>query len=99
MQSIAQVAQAIAAGMYDVAVAGGTESMSMVPMGGNKVSANPELMEQHPEVYTSMGATAENVAAALRGPPRRPGRVRLREPAAGGRGAQERHASRTRSSP
>jgi len=62
VQSIAQVAQSIAAGMYDVAVAGGTESMSMVPMGGNKVSANPELMEQHPEIYTSMGATAENVA-------------------------------------
>jgi acetyl-CoA acyltransferase len=62
VQSIAQVAQSIAAGMYDVAVAGGTESMSMVPMGGNKVSANPELMEKQPEIYTSMGATAENVA-------------------------------------
>jgi len=62
VQSIAQVAQSIAAGMYDVAVAGGTESMSMVPMGGNKVSANPDLMEKHPEIYTSMGATAENVA-------------------------------------
>jgi len=62
VQSIAQVAHSIAAGMYDVAVAGGTESMSMVPMGGNKVSANPELMERYPEVYTSMGATAENVA-------------------------------------
>jgi acetyl-CoA acyltransferase len=62
VQSIAQVAQSIAAGMYEVAVAGGTESMSMVPMGGNKVSANPDLMEKHPEVYTSMGATAENVA-------------------------------------
>ena len=34
----------------------------MVPMGGNKVSANPELMEEHPEIYTTMGATAENVA-------------------------------------
>jgi acetyl-CoA acyltransferase len=62
VQSIAQVAQSIAAGMYEVAVAGGTESMSMVPMGGNKVSANPDLMEKHPEIYTSMGATAENVA-------------------------------------
>jgi acetyl-CoA acyltransferase len=62
VQSIAQAAQSIVAGMYDVAVAGGTESMSMVPMGGNKVSANPELMENYPEVYISMGATAENVA-------------------------------------
>lgn len=63
LQSIAQVAQAIMAGQYDVAIAGGTESMSMVPMGGNKVSANPELMDKYPEVYTSMGATAEKVAA------------------------------------
>jgi acetyl-CoA acyltransferase len=62
VQSIAQVAQSISAGMYDVAVAGGTESMSMVPMGGNKLSANPELMDRRPEIYTSMGATAENVA-------------------------------------
>ncbi len=61
-QSIAQAAQAIQAGMIQVAVAGGTESMTMVPMGGNKVSANPEIMEKHPEVYTSMGATAENIA-------------------------------------
>jgi acetyl-CoA acyltransferase len=66
VQSIAQVAQAITAGQYEVAVAGGVESMTMIPMGGNKVSANPELMEQHPEVYTSMGATAENVAARFK---------------------------------
>jgi len=63
VQSIAQAAQSMLAGMYEVAIAGGTESMSMVPMGGNKVSANPELMEKLPEVYTSMGATAENVAS------------------------------------
>jgi acetyl-CoA acyltransferase len=63
VQSIAQVAQAIVAGQYQVAVAGGVETMSMIPMGGNKVSASPELMDHHPEVYTSMGATAENVAA------------------------------------
>jgi acetyl-CoA acyltransferase len=62
-QSIAQAAQAIQAGMLQVAVAGGTESMTLVPMGGNKVSANPEIMEKHPEVYTSMGATAENIAS------------------------------------
>ena len=62
-QSIAQVAQAIQAGMIQVGIGGGTESMTMIPMGGNKVSANPELMEKHPEVYTSMGATAENIAS------------------------------------
>ena len=63
VQSIAQVAQSIRGGQYEIAVAGGTETMTMVPMGGNKVSANPELMERYPEVYTSMGATAEKVAA------------------------------------
>ena len=63
VQSIALVAQAIQAGQYEVGVAGGTESMTMIPMGGHKVSANPEIMETHPELYTSMGATAENVAA------------------------------------
>lgn len=63
VQSIAMVAQAIQAGQYDVGIAGGTETMTMVPMGGNKVSANPELMERYPEVYATMGATAEKVAA------------------------------------
>ncbi len=63
VQSIATVAQSILAGQYEVAVAGGTESMTLIPMGGNKVSANPDAMEKHPEIYTSMGATAENVAA------------------------------------
>ena len=62
VQSIAMAAQAILAGQYDVAIAGGTESMTMIPMGGNKVSANPELMAEHPEIYATMGATAENVA-------------------------------------
>jgi acetyl-CoA acyltransferase len=61
-QSIAQVAQAIQAGMIQVGIGGGTESMTMIPMGGNKVSANPDLMQKNPEVYTSMGATAENIA-------------------------------------
>ncbi|MDX2014393.1 MAG: thiolase family protein [Myxococcaceae bacterium] len=63
VQSIAQVAAGIQAGHYEVGVAGGTETMTLVPMGGNKVSANPDLMEKYPEVYTTMGATAEKVAA------------------------------------
>jgi len=61
-QSVANLADAIHAGRIQVGIGGGLESMTMIPMGGNKVSANPEVMEQHPEVYTSMGATAENVA-------------------------------------
>lgn len=63
VQTIAQVAERIMVGAMDIAIAGGTESMTMVPMGGNKVSANPIVMEKFPEVYTPMGTTAENVAA------------------------------------
>ena len=62
VQSIALAAQAIQAGSIHCAVAGGTESMTMIPMGGNKFSANPDLMGRYPEIYTSMGATAEIVA-------------------------------------
>ena len=46
----------------DVIVAGGVESMSMVPMGGNKTVPNLKLIERYPEGYTAMGVTAENVA-------------------------------------
>ena len=62
LQTIALAAQQIMAGMGDVIVAGGTESMSMVPMSGNVYAPNPELAEVHPEVYMGMGLTAENVA-------------------------------------
>ena len=49
-------------GQGDVAIAGGTESMSLVPMGGNKVSPNPWLMDNYPDSYLGMGLTAENLA-------------------------------------
>ena len=62
LQSIALAAQRIMAGQGDVAVAGGTESMSLVPMGGNKVAPNPWLMDNYPESYISMGLTAENLS-------------------------------------
>ncbi len=62
LQTISQVAERIMIGAIDVAIAGGTESMTMVPMGGNKPSANPTMMEEHPEIYIPMGTTAENVA-------------------------------------
>ena len=62
LQSIALAAQRIMAGQGDVAMAGGTESMSMVPMGGNKVAPNPWLMDHYPDAYISMGLTAENLA-------------------------------------
>ena len=63
LQAIALAAGAIALGTHDVVVAGGVESMSMVPMTGNKLSASPETMERFPSAYTPMGITAENVAA------------------------------------
>jgi acetyl-CoA acyltransferase len=60
-QTIAYAAERIMAGMAEQIIAGGTESMSMV-RGNNKFRPNPDLVEQHPEVYLSMGLTAENVA-------------------------------------
>jgi acetyl-CoA acyltransferase len=62
LQSIALAAERIAAGHAEVIVAGGTESMSLVPMGGNKISPNPWLVDQYPDVYLNMGLTAENLA-------------------------------------
>ncbi|HTZ58141.1 MAG TPA: acetyl-CoA C-acyltransferase [Acidobacteriaceae bacterium] len=62
LQSIAMAAERIRGGSAEVIVAGGTESMSMVPMGGNKVSANPWLIDHYADSYLSMGLTAERVA-------------------------------------
>ncbi len=62
LESIAMAAERIRGGSAEVIVAGGTESMSMVPMGGNKISPNPWLVENHPGSYLSMGLTAERVA-------------------------------------
>lgn len=61
-QSIAWAADVIKAGSADIIIAGGVESMSMVPMGGNKLTADPELMELMPNAYAAMGTTAEVVA-------------------------------------
>ncbi len=62
LQAIALAAGSIAAGYNQIVVAGGVESMSMVPMTGNKLSASPEAMRRAASVYTPMGITAENVA-------------------------------------
>jgi len=63
LQSIAMAAERIMAGFDDIIIAGGTESMTMVPMGGNKPSFNPGILETRPEVFLPMGLTAEKVAA------------------------------------
>jgi acetyl-CoA acyltransferase len=62
LQSIAHGAFAIMAGQAQVVIAGGTESMSMVPMTGLKFSPMPYLAEQYPAAFTNMGLTAENVS-------------------------------------
>lgn len=62
LQTIALAAERIRGGGADVIVAGGAESMSYLPMGGNKIAVNPWLMENHPAAYMSMGLTAERVA-------------------------------------
>ena len=62
LQSIAMAAASVKAGFDDVVVAGGMESMTMVPMTGNKPSMSPEAMAEYPTTYTPMGITAENVA-------------------------------------
>jgi acetyl-CoA acyltransferase len=66
LQSIALAAGGIALGSFDIAVAGGVESMSMVPMTGNKLSASPEVMAKYPTAYTPMGITAENIAGRFK---------------------------------
>src|SRR4030066_2353484 len=63
MQSIAHAAFGVMAGQIDCAIAGGTESMTMVPMTGLKLSPNPYLAAEWPGAYLGMGLTAENVSA------------------------------------
>jgi acetyl-CoA acyltransferase len=62
LQAIVSGVEQIMCGFADVVIAGGTESMSLVPMGGNKVSPNPTLVEEYPDVYLSTGLVAENHA-------------------------------------
>lgn len=62
LQTIAMAAERIMAGGAEILIAGGVESMSQVPMGGVSFQPNPTLAEYRPEVYISMGLTAENVA-------------------------------------
>jgi len=62
LQAIAMAAERIMSGSADVILAGGTESMSMIPMGGHKISPNPWLVDHYPDAYLSMGLTAERLA-------------------------------------
>ena len=62
LQAIALAAERIRGGSAQVIVAGGTESMSLVPMGGNKISPNPWLVDHYPDAYINMGLGTENIA-------------------------------------
>jgi acetyl-CoA acyltransferase len=62
LQAIALAAERIRGGSAEIIVAGGTESMSLVPMGGNKVSPNPWLADHYPDTYINMGLGTENIA-------------------------------------
>jgi acetyl-CoA acyltransferase len=66
LQAIALASERILAGFAEVVIAGGTETMSMIPMGGYHFSPNPYLMEHYPDSYLSMGLTAENLAVKHR---------------------------------
>src|ERR1041385_5337654 len=62
LQAIAMAAERIMSGGADIIVAGGAESMSMIPMGGHKISPNPWLIDHYPDAYLTMGLTAERLA-------------------------------------
>lgn len=62
LQTIALAADRIKAGGADIIVAGGLETMSMIPMGGNVVRPNPKIVDNYPDYYLNMGLTAENLA-------------------------------------
>jgi acetyl-CoA acyltransferase len=66
LQAVADIAKSIALGQIEAGIGGGVESMSLVPMGGHKPSANPYLMEHAPGSYMPMGLTAEEVAAKFK---------------------------------
>ena len=62
LQAISLAAERIMAGGAEIIIAGGTESMTMIPMGGHKISPNPWLVDNYPDAYLSMGLTAERLA-------------------------------------
>jgi len=66
LQTIAIAHQAIVTGQAEVIVAGGAESMSLIPMGGHYLAPNPEILANNPGVYSTMGLTAENLAQQYR---------------------------------
>ncbi len=79
LQAIAQAAERIASGQATAILAGGTESMSLVPMGGHKVAPNPTLVERYPDVYLTTGPRRREPRARAEHLTRRAGRLRASE--------------------
>ena len=90
LQAIAFAAERVMCGFASAVVAGGTESMSLVPMGGHKLAPNPSLVDDYPDVYLSTGLVAENHAQRGRHLARGSGRVRAAQPSARDRGDRRR---------
>ena len=99
LQAIAYGAERIMTGAAHAIVAGGTESMSMVPMGGNKIAPNPALVDTYPDVYLTTGPGRREPRARLRDLARGAGRVRAPQPPARRCGDRRRPISPTRPSP
>src|SRR5262249_45232513 len=66
LQAIAMAAERIGSGASEAIVAGGTESLSLIPKGGHKNSPNPWVVDHYPDAYLSMGLTAERLAQRFR---------------------------------
>ncbi len=78
LQAIAMAADRIRSGGAQIIIAGGAESMSMIPMAGNKFAPNPWMVDHLPQIYMGMGLTAEEVQQEVRRHPRGRRPVRLR---------------------
>ncbi len=78
LQAIAMAAERIRGGAADIVLAGGSESMSLIPRAGNKFAPNPWMVDHQPEIYINMGLTAENVASRYKIPRERADAFALR---------------------
>ena len=94
LQTIALAADRIKTGGADIIVAGGLETMSMIPMGGNVVRPNPKIVDNYPDYYLNMGLTAENLGEKIRNHARTGGRIFIRFASESGGGDQRRTIQR-----
>ncbi len=85
LQAIAYAAERIMCGASTAIIAGGTETMSLVPMGGHKIAPNPSLVDSYPDVYLTTGLVAENHAREAKISQAGARRLRPAQPPTGGR--------------